>query len=96
MRIEEGLNGQFEKKEEDNMGVQVLPLVRDFKWVCAGSMSEIQKKTLLSSLSMYQKNTHTHTHVERERERESRVCLERPLFHSSRQTDTYSLTGYYI
>jgi hypothetical protein len=46
------------------------PPVRDFKWVCAGSMSG----------------------PERERESVSRVCLERPLFHSPRQTDTYSLT----
>lgn len=29
---------------------------------------------------------------QRERERKSRVCLERPLFHSPRQTDTYSLS----
>ena len=28
----------------------------------------------------------------KERERKSRVCLERPLFHSPRQTDTYSLS----
>jgi len=43
------------------------PPVPDFKWLCKGSMSEIEKER-------------------------SRVCLERPLFHSPRQTDTYSLS----
>lgn len=43
------------------------PHMPDFKWLCRGSMSEIEKER-------------------------SRVCLERPLFHSPRQTDTYSLS----
>jgi len=57
----------------DNIGLQLLPLVRDFKWVCAGSMSELR------SLSASQ--TLTHTRRRREREKVSHgFALKGPYF----------------
>lgn len=59
----------------DSIGLHLLPLVRDFKWVCAGSMSELR------SLSVSQTHTHTHVKGEREREKASHgFALKSPYF----------------